>query len=250
MFFIPPQRAPAEEKAIARAVQSFPMARGARSAMFTVLYDNEEHDRRLIPAHGFACLVEVGGARLLFDTGGDPAVLFYNMGVLGVHPRSISAVVISHNHWDHVGGLSALLSRNPSVAVAAPGSSRSPAEGVYVVGPLEVEYKGTPIREQALAVETAKGVVLVVGCSHPGVERLVEEALRLLPGRSVAAVIGGLHLVESDEKKALATARRLRELGVEKLVACHCTGKRALEALSRVHGGVLPCGVGASYTFG
>lgn len=220
------------------------------SATFTVLYDNEEHDRRLIPAHGFACLVEVGGARFLFDTGGDPAVLFYNMGVLGVHPRSISAVVISHNHWDHTGGLSALLSRNPTVAVAPPGVAYSLAGSLHLVGPLEVEYKGVLIREQALAVETGAGVVLVVGCSHPGVERLVEEALRKLPGRSIAAVIGGLHLVESDEKKVLATARRLRELGVEKLVACHCTGKRALDPLSRVHGGVLACGAGASYTFG
>ncbi len=225
------------------------MARGLNSATFTVLYDNEEHDSRLIPAHGFACLVEVGGARLLFDAGGDPAVLFYNMGVLGVHPRSISAVVVSHNHWDHVGGLSALLSRNQSVAVAAPGSPQSLAGGVHVVGPLEVEYKGVLIREQALAVEVGTSTVLVVGCSHPGVERLAEEALRVLPGRRIAAVIGGFHLAESDERKVLATARRLRELGVEKLVACHCTGKRARDLLSKAHGGVLACGVGASYTF-
>lgn len=226
------------------------MARGLSSATFTVLYDNEERDRRLIPAHGFACLVEVGGARILFDAGGDPAVLFYNMGVLGVHPRSISAVVISHNHWDHAGGLSALLSRNPSAAAVTPGGTWSLARSLHLVGPLEVKYKGVLIREQALAVETGAGVVLVVGCSHPGVERLVEEALKMLPDRSIAAVIGGLHLVESDEKKVLATARRLRELSVEKLVACHCTGKRALELLSRVHEEVLPCGVGASYTFG
>ncbi len=221
-----------------------------RRVTLTVLYDNSEHDERLIAAHGFSCLVEVGGERVLFDTGGDPSVLFYNMGVLGVHPRSISAVVISHGHWDHTGGLSALLARNPSLQVVAPGAApRALPEGLSTLGPLEVEYRGATIREQALAVESASGLVILVGCSHPGVERFVEEAARRLPGGRVAAVVGGLHLVEGDSKRAEATARGLRELGVGRVAACHCTGRRALEMLGRVHGGLLRCGVGATFSF-
>ena len=217
----------------------------------TILYDDDEYDERLIAAHGFACLIEAGNQKVLFDTGGDPSVLFYNMGVLGVHPRSLSSVVISHNHWDHTGGLSALLARNPALRVVMPGSASAEAlpVGVDVVGPFEVNYKGTLIREQALAILSSSGIVIVVGCSHPGVERIVEEAVRKLQGKRVVAVIGGLHLLESSIERIKATAESLRRMGVERVAACHCTGRRSLDIISEVHGGVERCGAGAVLSF-
>ncbi|MEZ0345552.1 MAG: MBL fold metallo-hydrolase [Infirmifilum sp.] len=215
-----------------------------------ILYDNDRVDERLFSSHGFAALLRVGETGILFDTGGNPGVLLYNMGVLGVSPNSISTVVISHNHWDHTGGLSALLSINPALKVVMPGTT-SPnfPPGVRLVGPFEARYKDTLILEQALAVETGRGVVLLVGCSHPGVDKLVEAAKNLGEGK-VSAVVGGFHLVESRDEEVVATARRLLELGVEELVPCHCTGRRATEILRAVHGRIRSCGVGASYTFG
>ena len=117
----------------------------AEGVKLTILYDNREADGRLLAAHGFACLVEVGGRRILFDTGGDPARLFYNMGALGIDPRTIEAVVISHNHWDHTGALSALLSVKPDAVVHAPSEPKPEpvAPGARIVGPLQAAYKAT-----------------------------------------------------------------------------------------------------------
>jgi len=233
------------------ALQGVALPAGKSSVRITVLYDNQELDKRLIASHGFSCLIEVNGEKILFDTGGNPAVLFYNMGVLGLNPRSLTAVVVSHHHWDHAGGLSHILSLNPGIRAALPTSSDGHVtESARTVGPLEVDYKGVRIREQALAVATPEGVVLLVGCAHPGVEKLVSEAAKVFPGTRVAAVIGGFHLVESREEEAVSVAWKLRALGVEKVAPCHCTGKRAAEAMSRVYRSVLPCGVGASYSFG
>jgi len=59
--------------------------------------------------HGVAFLIETEVGRVLFDTGQSGAVLLHNMGMLGLDPRAISALAISHAHYDHTGGLPALL---------------------------------------------------------------------------------------------------------------------------------------------
>jgi len=222
----------------------------AAEVKITILYDNREADSRLLAAHGFACLVEVGGRRILFDTGGDPAKLFYNMGALGVDPRSVDAVVISHNHWDHTGSLSALLSVKPDAIVHTPsGPKPEPvAPGARTVGSLFSIYKGYRLAEQALAVEAKGGFVLLVGCSHPGAPALVREAMKLLPGRKPLAIVGGLHLVEASERQAEAVAEELAELGVGAVAPCHCTGARAASVLAR-RLEALRCGAGAVLEF-
>ncbi|MBN1135316.1 MAG: MBL fold metallo-hydrolase [Anaerolineae bacterium] len=59
--------------------------------------------------HGLAFLIETEGRRLLFDTGQSGTVLLHNLGLLGIDPETIDAVAISHAHYDHIGGLPALL---------------------------------------------------------------------------------------------------------------------------------------------
>ena len=58
--------------------------------------------------HGLSLLIEHQGARILFDTGQSGAVV-HNLGLLGVHPSSLDALVISHGHYDHTGGMMAIL---------------------------------------------------------------------------------------------------------------------------------------------
>jgi 7,8-dihydropterin-6-yl-methyl-4-(beta-D-ribofuranosyl)aminobenzene 5'-phosphate synthase len=78
----------------------------------TCVVDNAvQSSSRLWGEHGVAFLVETGDERVLFDTGQSGAVLMHNLAVLGVDPATIDALAISHAHYDHTGGLPALLER-------------------------------------------------------------------------------------------------------------------------------------------
>jgi len=78
---------------------------------FTVVVDNNVPPRANAPfrgEHGLSMLIETGTNRILFDTGASDLVV-YNLGLLGVHPRDLDAIVLSHGHYDHTGGLAAVL---------------------------------------------------------------------------------------------------------------------------------------------
>ena len=77
--------------------------------------------------------------------------------------------------------------------------------------------------EVCLVLEREKGLVLVVGCSHPGVLNMIESVTERF-ARPVYAVFGGSHLVEADEARLEETMRRLGELGIALAGFNHCTG--------------------------
>jgi 7,8-dihydropterin-6-yl-methyl-4-(beta-D-ribofuranosyl)aminobenzene 5'-phosphate synthase len=67
-------------------------------------------------------VIEAGADTVLFDTGGDGSTLLANLRRLGIDPLSIDAVVLSHIHGDHTGGLDDFLARRPNVTVYMPQS--------------------------------------------------------------------------------------------------------------------------------
>lgn len=69
--------------------------------------------------HGLAMLVESRDGRVLLDTGASAVVFMHDLEVAGVEPESITALVLSHGHHDHTGGLSAFLERRPGIPVYA-----------------------------------------------------------------------------------------------------------------------------------
>ena len=69
--------------------------------------------------HGLAFLVESQDGRVLFDTGGSAEVFLHNLDAAGIAPESISALVLSHSHEDHTGGLPVFLDRRPGLPVYA-----------------------------------------------------------------------------------------------------------------------------------
>jgi 7,8-dihydropterin-6-yl-methyl-4-(beta-D-ribofuranosyl)aminobenzene 5'-phosphate synthase len=214
---------------------------------FTTVYDNETLDPNLASAWGFACLV---GDGLLFDTGGDARRLLSNMEKMGIDPMGIRTVVLSHAHGDHTGGLSGLLDAGARPTVYVPRSFprrfkadvRSLTALVEVEGPVEIrpgihttgEVGSRPV-EQALAVETTSGMVVVTGCAHPGVVELVRRAKESVGG-GVALVLGGFHLGSASRRQVERIIADFRDLGVQQVAPCHCTGDRAMRTFAEEYG--------------
>jgi len=230
----------------------------------TILYDNTAIDPRLKTDWGFAALVEYGGHTVLFDTGANGSMLLDNMRQLDVRPQSIEAVIISHEHGDHTGGLKALLDSGIRPTVYASSSLpdiskdlvRSRTKLVEVTDPLTIypgmhltRPVGDPI-EQALAVETRDGTMVVVGCAHPGPAEMVRQAQEIVPG-NVSLLAGGFHLLEiADKDRLQSIVAELRQLGVQAVMPTHCTGATAMYLLSTEFGETyFDGGVGSTATF-
>ena len=79
----------------------------------TIVVDNRGEDP-LAGEHGFSALIEIGGKRVLFDTGEGDA-LFHNADSMGVSLSGLDALVLSHGHYDHGGNIAKILSLNPSI---------------------------------------------------------------------------------------------------------------------------------------
>mgnify|MGYP001064896672 CR=1 FL=1 len=185
----------------------------------TIIYDNEVREEGLQADWGFSCLIEAKEVpQILFDTGASGSILLHNMGILGLDPGAIRIVVLSHPHWDHVGGLSDILEVNRDAEVYVPGSFRRTIPGRKVTSvrePLQIcegvfttgELEGI---EQSLAINTDRGVFVVVGCSHPGVGEILDSASRF--GR-VYGIVGGFH--------GFRDFKRLN--GLSLICPCHCT---------------------------
>ena len=162
----------------------------------TIIYDNEAWIQGLQADWGFSCLVQAYGRKILFDTGARGDILFANMKKLNIDPGEIDEVFISHGHWDHIGGLADLFRMNP-VRIIIP-ASLAGLEGMPVVRvsePLQIHDNffstGELVNdEQSLIVKGEENLVVIAGCSHPGVKHILLAASQF--GR-VGTLIGGLH---------------------------------------------------------
>lgn len=208
-----------------------------------VVFNNLPYKAGLQASWGFACLIEGLDKTVLFDTGGNGDILLSNMQRLGLNTEVIEAVVLSHIHGDHTGGLDTFLVRNPDVTVFMPESfpasfrqevKRLGAAIETVAGPRQllnsVHSTGEMnhgIKEQALILDTPRGLVVITGCAHPNVADMAKQAQAYL-GKNTYLLMGGFHLGGRSDSDIRAIIQRLKTLGVEKVAPSHCTGDNAI----------------------
>jgi 7,8-dihydropterin-6-yl-methyl-4-(beta-D-ribofuranosyl)aminobenzene 5'-phosphate synthase len=161
------------------------------------------------------------------------------MEKLGIYLRNIGKIMISHEHRDHNGGLEALASfvgnaelyrlakqsPNENMHLISAEDSRKITEGVYTTGRL----KGS-IDEQSLVLKGKKGWYVLVGCSHPGVEKILQIAKQI---GNIVGIIGGLHSFNNFSAVE----------DLDFICPCHCTAHKK-ELKKAFPDKISDCGVG------
>ena len=217
----------------------------------TIVYDNYQSDPDLRTDWGFGCVVDGLAKPILFDTGTSGQILLSNMSKLHIDPQAIDVVVLSHIHGDHTGGLAAFLDQNAQVTVFAPQSF--PSSFKHAVANTGAEYVevgestpicphvfstgqlGTAIREQALILETANGLVVITGCAHPGVVNMIRRA-KQVANKDVYLVMGGFHMDAFSATQINKVIADFQQLSVQKAAPCHCSGDQTRRLFAEAYG--------------
>ena len=202
-----------------------------------IVYDNQE---RYGFQHGWGFSVLINDS-LLFDMGEDAASLRANLNTFGVELSQIKEVALSHEDWDHIGGLELLADMTSVTSVYVPKAFSDKTRkrilelrsGVKIVDvgkeAIEMESGATMTpqltggrkrkKEISLVLKTMHGVALITGCAHPGLTRIIKQAQAI---GKLQAVIGGFH--------GFWNIAALK--GVKLIVPTHCT-KRKTAILAR-----------------
>jgi len=213
------------------------------------LYDNYLAAPGLKTGWGFSCLVKAGKKNILFDTGADFETLFYNMERMGIDIKRVDSVFLSHVHGDHTGGLKGVLKKSENLTVYIPDSFPDSireliksfgGEYVNVKEPAEISEEifstgelGDLIKEQSLILNSEKGLIIITGCAHPGILNTIEKAKEMFPEEKIYLVLGGFHLTGASDYRLNSIIDRFKELEVQKVAPCHCSGDRCRELFKK-----------------
>lgn len=216
----------------------------------TLVYDNYPYRSGLRTDWGFSAFITYQDQNLLFDTGAAGNLLLQNMTALDIKPAQIQNIILSHEHADHTGGLQSLVSAgaDPNVYIPPSFSSefknyyRSRVELIEVVPGLKVidrmysigEMTGPP-PEQALVIDTTKGLVVITGCAHPGIEDIVLKAKQEFK-EDIYLVLGGFHLGNASASQVNEIIKEFNRIGVKYVAPCHCTGEDTISIFRNAYG--------------
>lgn len=209
-----------------------------------VIYDNYVKINELQPDWGYAVLIEGLDKTILFDTGTKPDIFTSNLRKMGLDASKVDFLVISHEHGDHTGGIPAFIEMKKDIPVVIPYSFsdkfkkkmtgfglvpllvKEPARicnNLYTSGEFDFQ-----IAEQTLVLDTKKGLIVMTGCSHPGIVEMLKK-IKSDFNKNIYMVFGGFHLLQKSDKEMNTIISEMKTLGVIKWGATHCTGDKQIQ---------------------
>ncbi len=271
----------------------------------TTLVEDERNDGAEVESeHGLSFLIEKDGHSLLFDTG-QSGMFLRNAERLGVDLSAVEYVVVSHGHYDHSGGLRALVESNAAGnfrlvvgsgffekkyaykrgKLAANGNDfdeeflrehgipyelleegkREILPGISLLTDFPRTHDDERINprfklkrdgeleddtfadELLVTVESPRGPIVLLGCSHPGMKNMLD-AVEERVGGPIYAVLGGTHLIEASQEAVESSSAYLRRKMVTQVGVSHCTGSTATAQLRAEHAGFFENRTGSVFT--
>lgn len=261
----------------------------------TLIENHKDKDEKYVCEHGFSILIESidekHPIRILMDTG-QSGIFYDNADKMGISLKDLDALIISHAHYDHAGGVKKLLEevsvgkmyvgknffrekyykkkdgtlKNIGITFSRqdvekcgervfeiqentkkilPGitiyRNFEPSAGYEMENPRfivkqEGRYEQDHFADEiVLTLDVADGVVVIAGCSHPGIINILK-SVEKRSGKKIRGIVGGTHLVEADEDRLKKTIADLKEMNIDFIAVSHCTGEENLEKMREVFG--------------
>lgn len=220
-------------------------------ATIRVVYDNYAAVDGMAADWGYSIVIKGLEKEILFDTGTNPELFLSNFKKMGLDASEIDMLVLSHEHYDHTGGISTFVKMKTGIPVIMPHSFtptfllridsmgftpllvKEPAmvcDHLFTTG--EFDFA---LPEHALVLDTRNGLVLMTGCSHPGIVEMVRQ-VRTAFGKNVYMIFGGFHLMNKTREETTAIIDSLKSLGVVRCGATHCTGEMQITMFRQAFG--------------
>ena len=219
------------------------------SIIIKMIYNNSGSHPDFKKEWGLAMWIEKNSHAVLFDTGGNAATLWKNLQTAGMDISKLTTIIISHNHWDHILGIPAILEKtsfkpvlyvpatdaadfrdkNQRAVIKPVSDAQLITDSIWTTGEMKGSLGNIPIHEQSLIVVRDDLAYIFTGCAHPGIIAIVEKAKTQHPGKEIALVAGGFHLLDQTAEQIQAISARLKDLQVKRIAPSHCTGDKAVE---------------------
>ena len=254
----------------------------------TLVEDNQGENKDLESVHGLSFLIEEDDNKYLFDLAQNDLTV-KNAEKLGHDLSQLDKVIISHNHYDHAGGLKDLIANfgpqniiiqqeffkekyffnkgsyknrgteysydsllktgsniekissdinylSENVFTAANFERKTdfekPNKHFYVKdkGQMRLDYFKDEI---ALGIKSPEGLIILLGCSHPGVVNIIASIIKRTGIDNIHCILGGTHLVKAGNERIEKTLKYIKSLDPDCLGLSHCTGQKAEEIFEK-----------------
>ncbi len=204
---------------------------------------------------GWSVIAESEKWSFIFDADTRGGIIQYNSEKMGINLGSLDFAVLSHYHLDHYGGFEYVSKVTNNLKIYVP-SKVLPFikdlgfKGIAIKEGKEIEkdvWSSGPIGtigEQAIGIKVnSLGIIVIVGCSHPGVDVLTKR-IKEITGEKIYLVIGGFHLPSKSTIDNLAKI-------AEYIAPAHCTGIREENYIMKNYENkYIPVKTGSIFEFG